>query len=154
MLITPHLLTGAAIGATNLSPAISFTLAFLSHFVLDAIPHLESTTFYKDKRKKIDEPVREEYYYAAVDAVIGIAIIFLIYFYFQNPLVLWGAFFGILPDIIDNVPLWYGIRKFPVFHQLHQLHDFIHFDLKKKYWVWGLISQLIIIAAALFFCYN
>ena len=39
--LTPHLLTGAAIGVRVKRPIGAITLAFLSHFVLDTIPHFD-----------------------------------------------------------------------------------------------------------------
>ena len=39
MLYTPHFLTGAVILKYIPNPAVGLPLAFLSHFVLDAIPH-------------------------------------------------------------------------------------------------------------------
>ena len=39
MLITNHVLSGAVVGALTRDPVKSFARGFLSHFVLDALPH-------------------------------------------------------------------------------------------------------------------
>jgi len=41
MTATNHALTGAIIGLTISNPVIAIIVAFLSHFVLDAIPHFD-----------------------------------------------------------------------------------------------------------------
>ena len=41
MLLTPHILLGAAIGSKISSPAAIFALSFASHYFLDALPHYE-----------------------------------------------------------------------------------------------------------------
>ncbi|MCX6806899.1 MAG: hypothetical protein NT135_02150 [Candidatus Berkelbacteria bacterium] len=147
MLATPHILVGATIASTNLDPSISLPICFLSHFILDAIPHLESSTFLAKYRSKEDELSQKEITYAILDCVLGAIIVLFLYLKFNNIMLVYGAFFALLPDIIDNVPYWYGIRKLPVFKQLHQLHDFVHHNLSEKYWYIGLATQL-----ALFGC--
>jgi hypothetical protein len=39
MLLTPHVAAGLAIGAAVPDPRVAVPLAFVSHFVLDAVPH-------------------------------------------------------------------------------------------------------------------
>jgi hypothetical protein len=41
MLLTPHILLGAAIGSKISSPPLVFVLSFVSHYFLDALPHYE-----------------------------------------------------------------------------------------------------------------
>ena len=45
MLITPHALTGAAIGLRLKHPLKAIPVAVASHFVLDTIPHWQETLF-------------------------------------------------------------------------------------------------------------
>ena len=151
MLATPHLLAGAAVASSGLPPDISLPLCFLSHFVLDAIPHFETSAVFIKFRKLEDEMTQPEIVYAFFDVLIGSGLVLYFYFLHHNPLILWGAFLALLPDIVDNVPFWYGIRKFPVFKQLHQVHDFVHFTLDPQHWFWGIFTQVIILGISIYF---
>jgi len=151
MLATPHLLAGAAIASSSLPPEISLPLVFLSHFVLDAIPHIEPSTFLKKHRLKENEATRQEILWEIPDLALAGAILIFLYFKTHNFLLFWGAFAGISADLIDNVPFWYFVRKWPVFHQLHQFHDFFHYELDRKHWYWGIITQFSILVIALYF---
>ncbi|MCA9342544.1 hypothetical protein KC950_00825 [Candidatus Saccharibacteria bacterium] len=52
MTATNHALTGAVIAATVVNPALGLTLAFLSHFALDALPHFGAHTVASVKSKE------------------------------------------------------------------------------------------------------
>jgi hypothetical protein len=59
MLLSTHALIGAAIGAYFASdPALGVTLAFGSHFVLDAIPHWDYPIASASIDPKIGAPLR------------------------------------------------------------------------------------------------
>lgn len=151
MLVTCHLLTGAAISSTLVSPALSLPAAFLSHFILDALPHLEATTFTSKKEGQDYYPTKKEILYIGLDVLVGLFALLFLYLKFTNPLILFGAFFAILPDLIDNIPWWYWIRKIPGFRQFHKFHNKIHFDLKREFWYWGIPFQVALIGAAIWY---
>jgi hypothetical protein len=151
MLITCHLLTGATVASTNISPVFSLPLAFSSHFVLDAFPHLEATTFAAKKEGEDYYPSQKEIFYVALDVIFGLILLSVIYLKFRNPLTLYGAFFAILPDLIDNVPLWYAIRRIAGFKQFHKFHDKIHFDIKPKLWYCGIPFQIILLGTIVWY---
>jgi hypothetical protein len=151
MLITCHLLTGAVIASTPVNPFFSLPVSFLSHFVLDAFPHLEATTFSVKKEGEDYYPSQKEIFYVALDAIFGLLILLFIYLKLKNPFILLGAFLAILPDLIDNMPLWYKIRKIPGFKQFHQFHDKIHFGLKPKAWIWGIPLQLVLLGVIIWY---
>jgi len=47
MVITPHLLAGSALAtATTNSLPVAFLIGFFSHFLIDAIPHVDPGTFF------------------------------------------------------------------------------------------------------------
>ena len=148
MLVTSHLLVGAVIGSLFSSWPPVVVIAFFSHFVLDAIPHTESSTFRpiaeRSSIKKID------YLIALIDFIFGFLILGLIFFrkgdYFLPFL---GAIFAIVPDL-DNLSFLYRyFQNLPIFKQLYQVHIFLHFDLKTKYWPIGIVTQLIIIGVVI-----
>ena len=120
-----HMVTGAAIGKVTRRLWIALPVAFLSHFVLDFIPHLDSHAMFGVKG---GGPTRGEATMAALDALIGIALV--IWAVDRQPgrrTMLLAAFLGIVIDLVDNVPPWsHWFRAWPVtswlsvFHHAHQ----------------------------------
>ena len=122
-------------------------LGIISHFVFDGLPHLETSTFKKYfGRKKGEKPVKFEMVFEFFEIVGG--LILMLYFWKANAYgwpIFFGAFGAILPDLIDNVPFWsWNMRKYPVFKQIHWLHEKIHWDLNEKNWYLGLPVYIII----------
>jgi len=151
MLATPHLLTGAAIASSKLPAEISLPLAFLSHFLLDAIPHTEPSMFLKKYRRVPDQPCWREFFYASFDFACGILLLFYLFFRIHNVYLFWGGLAAIGVDLMDNIPFWFFLRQWPIFQQIHQLHRFFHYQLDQKYGILGILSQLILIIALLYF---
>ena len=149
MLATCHLLAGVAIAASPENPSLTLPAAFFSHFVLDAMPHLESTTF-SNQHKGVDYyPNKKEVFWAVVDVIVGIIIVIGLYLKTKNPFILFGAFLAVLPDLVLNIPSWYRLRRLPILKYLYRFHDKIHFNVKPKYWYWGIPLQLILLGAIL-----
>lgn len=72
MTATNHALTGTAIGLFVASPAIALPAAFLSHFVLDALPHFGA----KDKQKALRSSGFKKY--LAIEAAICFMIVVIL----------------------------------------------------------------------------
>ena len=70
MLETPHALVGAALAVKIGNPLLSIPLAFLSHFVLDRIPHW-NPHFYTETQK-YGKPTRKSTIIAVVDSVVAL----------------------------------------------------------------------------------
>ena len=103
MLITNHVLSGAVIGATAPDAATAAVRGFVSHFVLDAVPH-----FGVDSRHfmRIDVP----------DGLLGLATIYVIARATprrQLLPVLAGIFGACLPDVEKPVRQFSGRSPFP-----------------------------------------
>jgi len=146
MLSTPHLLSGAAVGAVGAPfglPAV-FALAFISHIVLDMVPHSDVNLLEGGEN---DKYTRGDFYAVALEIVI--AIVLVIYFAFRTNVpqpILIGAVGGFAIDVIDNMPYWQQtVRKWPFFKQLHQLHDTLHTSLKERGRILGVVTQFIVI---------
>src|SRR3972149_9654355 len=92
MVLTPHILAGAALGANMASPLLIAAGAVALHFALDAIPHWDYDIY--SSRKKAALKVGADL------AIAGIAVLFLIRHMppEQQINILIGGFFGILPD--------------------------------------------------------
>ncbi|EKD55958.1 MAG: hypothetical protein ACD_58C00327G0002 [uncultured bacterium] len=154
MLLTPHVLVGASIGALTDNLALIILLAFVSHFVLDMLPHADWGMWHSyEKNFKL---TLKDYILVAID-ILGVLIFTYVLWNNadRNNNILIGAFFAILVDLIDNVPFWKNyFRKLPIFSQMHQLHVRIHYQLDKKYWIWGVVTQIIIIAICFVYVNN
>lgn len=131
MIITPHLLVGAAIGKTINSYLLVAVFSFISHYLVDLIPHKEyeiSAINERDfSRKMVWDFVK-----LGVDFLPG----FLIGAYLSGNnfgYVLTGMIFAILPDVADGLKRLVGIFN-PDF--LSNIHDKTHFWKKKMPPVW------------------
>lgn len=159
MLLAPHVLVGAAIAATVPNPLLGLVFAFLSHFLLDRIPHweysIEPLKEIKTKGTRHCMPILRR---VAIDIAAGfILMIFALALHKGESsffLALFGGFFGILPDGLamlfflrkDNGLLSRGLKILYAFHQK------IHFDKKKVLPLRiGLATQAIAVLLALYF---
>jgi len=137
MLLAPHILVGAAVAISIPNPLLGLLLAFLSHFILDRIPHWEYSV----------EPLRNIsakglLYVApilrrvAIDITTGVVLLIIAVTLSPDdiPFTAWafGGFFGILPDGLSFLLFirrkkgrWGGILK--AFYLVHQK---VHFDKK------------------------
>ena len=124
MLVTFHAAAGAIIGEHVDSPFWAFGWGFLSHFLLDYIPHGDRshiTQFAMGQRLK---------WLFATRAADGIFTLLLIIFFFQTKLFLhpvavaWGIVGGVLPDYIVGIyefSKWKPLKKFYYYH--HLIHN-------------------------------
>jgi hypothetical protein len=104
MLETPHVMVGAAIATTIPNPIISLPLAFLSHLVLEKVPHwnphlnTEKKTFGKITKKSTYIVVADST--LALFSGLGIALLKSQNFG-QFVVIILACFFSILPDLIE-----------------------------------------------------
>lgn len=146
MLITPHLLAGAVIAdkVGDFSwPTV--LLVLISHFLLDAIPH----------RDEIDKNhlSRKQVIAVLVDLVIGITLIWLVFQKMNLILAIFGAGIGILPDIVDNLPLIFkSIGNNKWWRSYHHFHSKI--QAIKPNWTVGLLTQIIVVIGLLVWLFS
>ena len=127
MLIFPHAVAGAVIGENIGSDFLAFGLGFLSHFVLDAIPHFDTTDEGRWTKRQI----------ALAVADLGIGVVVLWYFLpeINQSGYFWGIFGAILPDLMDNVPFWSEkFRETRAGSVFHKIHGGIQRDIKIPFW--------------------
>ncbi len=156
MILTPHLLVGAAIGAKIHNFWIIFILATVLHFLLDALPHWE---YHLPDQN--NEAAKKGFFLflgkAAIDFTIGV---FLIWYLLGDSVNLYYAIFGsfasLLPDgliflhILDEL---YFKFKIKFLRQFYLFHASLHIPGKKNPQLWGLAleSCILILAIYLFF---
>jgi len=103
MLLTPHILVGAAVASKFSNPLLGLLFAFLSHFLLDRIPHWEySAEALKQIRTRGIRYCMPILLRVFMDVSLGFIILTLAVVFSTNRLspeiVLIGGFFGALPD--------------------------------------------------------
>lgn len=148
MMATPHMFAGAAIGKLTRRPWIAYPTAFASHFLLDYTPHLDSHGLYG---VPVGGPTVPEAAIAIADFVVGALLIgWLVWRQADRRVILGGALFGILIDLVEHMPLlghwfmtWPGTAWFSAFHHGIQPHVAPH------EWLLGFGTQLLVILAAL-----
>ena len=167
MIFTTHAITGATIGVLSGNPILGFIFGFISHFVLDALPHFDQGSFYVDKDKGPAwlgakyEDNKKKFVANKRDWIIlfidfGVAGIIGLYLLFALPTNLWlllifGGLGGILPDVFDGSPFWrYKFRELKFGKIFHKVHSFFHWPLSMKYFYFGFFIQVVIVAVGLF----
>lgn len=155
MIITPHILVGAAIGSKISSPVAIFILALISHYVLDALPHFEyNISLLKDEKSKINKNFFINLTKVAADLLIGLALTFwLISGKDWQFLSLIGALTAIVPD-----GLLFLFWRYPsqlILKSLGQFHKSCHLAKKISSPAWlGLMVQAMIIILTIVFLFK
>lgn len=145
MLATSHALTAGVILKTIPDPKIALPLAFISHFVLDLIPHWD---FMTDKNhhgnswtlaKDGDLPKRTAL--ASGDVFLGAGLTFWLFGDLNPWLLLAAIIFSQLPDWLEMPYLFWGINFTPSVWARKFQHEF-HSRLPLP---WGLVTQIAIL---------
>jgi hypothetical protein len=103
MLGSTHIILGAAVAEQTGSLPLGLTTAFVSHFVVDAIPHSDFEV------PENENPKTYQYVLATLDSLTAFGLIIylgLAYPHLDLTTLFWGGFFGLLPDLWFHVPLW------------------------------------------------
>lgn len=147
MILTPHILIGAAIGSkiANLWLVALFSLA--AHFLLEIIPHKE----YNINALK-NRLVNKEFYLGltkvSFDFLLGFSL--GLYLSFNSPYfnyVIIGMIFAIVPDFLLFLYWQYNTSVLTVVSQLHRA---FHSKNNKNTPLWqGILFQVIVSAIAL-----
>ncbi len=148
MIITPHILAGAAIGSASRSYWLVAILALLSHFIFDVIPHAEYDLPALKRKIKGRGMLFFDLAKIGVDFSIGfLIIIFLTKNYADLSYILTGMFFGILPDIFSFLGFVFDFRFLKT---LYGYHNAAHIFRNKHVPKWiKYASQIAVILAAI-----
>ena len=152
MFVAGHAAAGALIAhQLPQHPILVLTLAFVSHFLLDIVPHGDAHhvhDYYHGGKKHL----KQLYYTFVADALGTIVLVSLLFAYVQmNRVALaWGIIGGILPDLLvaaDELMTSTRLRWFT------KLHFRFHNALTDKFHVKalpGAAGQILVIAGLLF----
>jgi len=155
---TTHALTGIVLSQTTSDLPAVFGLSFLSHIVLDFIPHGDNLIVLgknsKEKRVPFDLSFSQAAFrklipYAIVDGIILIgALIYLLFVIRLDPTKTIVAVIGAL--FIDGIAFLYKITKWSFFRKLEKYHHKIH-QVITRYLPNGDVSPVISISLQIAF---
>ena len=136
MLETPHALVGMVVVAAIPNPLVGLPLAFLSHFAVDMLPHWNW------------EPDARPLSLLGIVLDLILLEILIGYLAFRSPLQ-WtlaaGAFFAILPDLLEAPHIFFGFHN----KYLQKLYAFQKSIQNRAAVVPGIITQIILSAICL-----
>jgi len=132
MILTPHLLVGAAIGSKIYSWPEIAALAIASHYLLDAIPHPQyKVRFLKSKSSR--KEVIIDLFKIAVDFASGFFFVFFVGIKSLNfPYMMVGMAMAVLPDFLQFL---YYLQKNKLLEIFTQAHDYFAFE-KNQIFAW------------------
>lgn len=143
MIYTPHIVVGAVIGAKTQNLGLIIIFAFLSHIILDLIPHYDYSlkkllAFIHKKKDGVRKKIFIDCLKGAVDILLGLIIVFFIlhkngFFihinYTHLGLIVAGIFFSTLPDSIQS---FFHIFPSKIGLKYTKFHHALHWHNKKK----------------------
>lgn len=148
MFITTHAAIGALVGAVVPNRSLAFALGFLSHFIVDRIPHGDEHML--DGYKSGDK-VKRAIAYVTIDSVIAMYVTLVILS--NAPVDLhgamkWGLIGSVLPDLVVGI---YEVTKIgPFFRRFTAWHHRNHHHWIGKYrrgrdipFKWGVAYQVL-----------
>jgi hypothetical protein len=160
MIISPHLIVGATIGAKTHNLGLIIILGLLSHFIMDKIPHWDYPVLKNARLFKETKKIKYLFIFfsqIAIDWTIGLLIMFFCLFYKNllniNSLIFvsLGIFISTLPDIILGICFLSEEKAFS--KKFIKFHGFFHFkeesEKEGKITFLGLLTQIVVIIGAL-----
>lgn len=142
MLLSVHATVGAIIGESVDTPLLAFIFAFISHFLLDLIPHGDKELIKAYRNNFKNRGMLYLIYFDLLTTPVFLGILFLLGHLTYSTTVLWGIIGGVLPDIL--VAVHEISDKF--FSRTHKFHDWTHEKFKWSIPLkFGIIVQIIII---------
>ncbi|MFA6963455.1 MAG: hypothetical protein WC227_01935 [Patescibacteria group bacterium] len=136
MITTVHVISGGLLGESIGDPFLAFAAGIILHFILDAIPHF-------DNLLEDGEWTWKQWVFTSADLLLMTSLLIFLKpeLSLSSPF-LWGAFGGLLPDILDNVPFWRKKFRSTYFGgKLRAFHQGIHPKGKQSVF-WGAITQI------------
>lgn len=114
MLETPHVIVGAAIATKVGNPYLAIPLAFMSHFVLDRIPHWNPHFF--TESNKFGKPIKSSIAIAVVDELIALGSgLYIAYQFIPDykmvATIMACCFFSVLSDQIKYPYFFMNVKK-------------------------------------------
>jgi hypothetical protein len=154
MILTTHAVVGAALASFVPShPAVAFVLGFASHFILDAIPHVDYPIKSRSVNPKIGAPMAfdkallQDVVTIGSDGLFGMLVSLLLFSTSANFwAVLMGAVGAMLPD-----PLQFAYTRWPhePLRTLQRFHLWAHSKRQMNSVVLGIGTQAAFVASVI-----
>ncbi len=138
MTATAHALVGGAIAASIPDPTIGISLAFISHPLLDMVPHWD---FGWGWRKKTKIKLFSEGFF---DLALGVVLAYLL---FGRSIEFWYFFACVFASEfwdLAETPYWFLGWKFPPFGWIYKIQHEIQGRARLP---WGIVTQVISVIA-------
>lgn len=153
MLETPHVAVGAALATKIPNPLLAVPLAFLSHFVLEKVPHWNPHLV--TEMKKYGYPTKKSIGIIIVDSSVALVLgLFIAYQaipdYSRAATILAASFASVLPDLIE-FPYFFMKIKNNFLTTWLKFQKSLQVDTTP---FWGFITQVSTIIAALLWIKN
>lgn len=142
MVATSHALIGGAIAASSATnPALGLSLAFVSHPLLDLLPHWDFGFNWRTKTK-----IRL-FIEAFLDLGTGTVLAYVLFGQKLEPWYFWGTIF--LSEVWDitEAPYWFFKWDFPPFSSVYNIQ---HKMQNKLDLPWGIVTQIATVLGAIF----
>lgn len=144
MVITPHMLVGAAVGSQFNNPWSVFILGLFSHYILDALPHWDYLF-----KVRIANP--DHLRKIGLDFILGgFFVLILGWSSTQKLFILIGIIAALLPDFLEVLYQNFDIKWL---RPLSKFHHKIHFQKRLSFWrglPFALIVSLIAVSVLIF----
>ncbi len=149
MILTTHIITGAALASKISNPYYGMFLAILSHYFIDNFAHWDySIKHILNKEERTYKNYLFSLLKIAADFIFGFLIIYFFAAKQNLNIALLGGFFGALPDGLLFLSTFAPFNKLLKYHT--DFHKILHSDkqlpLKK-----GVLAQIFIILLSLYF---
>jgi len=140
MILIVHLLVGAVIAQKFSNPVLGLPFAFISHYLLDFLPHWQYDV------KSIYERTWQKSFFDFLKVALDISLGALFVFIFSKniPLALAGGGFAVLPDIFAFLFLIFPKNVFLEKHFYFHINKVNLLLNKKNYPFLGILIQLLI----------
>ncbi len=150
MMATPHLLVGAALGRVVQRPWLAYPAALASHYLLDAIPHLDAHSLFGVPR---GGPTRLEAATAVADFAAGAVLVGALAWRARRRSMMLAALFAVLIDLVEYVPpVGPWVQQSAAAAGFVRFHHAIQHSLTLAHWPLGLVTQLAVAGSAIGVC--
>lgn len=142
MLETPHVAIGMAIAKAVPNPLISIPLIFVSHLILDTVPHWNPHL--NTETKKYGHLTNKTF--AIIEIDLALATILTFYFAKSDSFLYIAAFIAMLPDLIEGPYYFWGYKnKYLEIWRKFQKSIQTDADI-----FWGSLTQILVFLGALY----
>ncbi|BCX14952.1 MAG: hypothetical protein KatS3mg088_635 [Patescibacteria group bacterium] len=153
MLETPHVAVGAAIATKIANPFVSLPLAFLSHLLLEKVPHWNPHL--NTEKKTFGKVTKKSTTIVIIDSVSALSLGLWIALskssnFEQFVIILLACFFSVLPDLVE-APYFFLNLKSNLIERWIKFQKSLQVDTSV---VPGLTTQILTIALALWWIFK